>query len=316
MYRDRVSGPSDPGSVQTPDVDVESDTSQRHKLFKQPVLPRFSGTTPVPKGEGSYEQYMFQIKGFRAAYTDEAIKSGIIGSVTDAARDYIEYVGFNKNLTAIIDALEQRYGQGLTTDKIQQEFYQISQDKGKQVQQFAGRLKLGYEKLIGLFPDRYNPGILKEWLFYGMTQHLRDSMHYLYKQESTTYKELLNSAKEAESEWLENKSIKVKAATVADPGEKERDELRSRIEQLTAELSRKDKFYKKKKTPNDSPREPPKGKNASDNSGRRPVQCFKCGGWGHVHRECASSGNMNWEELNRVEPPPAPTSPKSTKSSQ
>ena len=148
-----VSGPSDPGPVQTPDIDVGSETSQRHKLFKQPVLPRFSGSTPVPKGEGSYEQYMFQIKGFRAAYTDETIKSGIIGSMTDAARDYIEYVGFNKNLTAIIDALEQRYGQGLTTDKIQQEFYQIGQDKGEQVQQFAGRLELKYKKLIGLFPD-------------------------------------------------------------------------------------------------------------------------------------------------------------------
>ena len=54
-----------------------------------------------------------------------------------------------------------------------------------------------------------------------MTQHFRDSMRYLYKQELTTYEELLNSAKEAESEWLEHKSIKVKAATVADPGKKE-----------------------------------------------------------------------------------------------
>ena len=45
---------------------------------------------------------------FKLKVSDESIKSGIIGSVTDAAWNYIEYVGFNKNLTAIIDALEQR----------------------------------------------------------------------------------------------------------------------------------------------------------------------------------------------------------------
>ena len=47
--------------------------------------------------------------------------------------------------------------------------------------------------------------MLKERLFYGMTQHLRNSMRYLYKQSTTIYDELLQSAKEAESEWMDNK---------------------------------------------------------------------------------------------------------------
>ena len=29
--------------------------------YKLPPLPKFSGTLPVPKGEGSFEQFMFQI---------------------------------------------------------------------------------------------------------------------------------------------------------------------------------------------------------------------------------------------------------------
>ena len=189
------------------------------------MLPRCSGTILVPKGEGSYEQYMFQIRGFRTAYTDEAIKSGIIGSVSDAARDYLDYVGFDRSLPAIMEALEQRYGQGFTTDKLQQDFYQLGQEKGEHVQQFAGRLELRYKKLIGLYPNRYNAGILKERLFYGMMQHLRDSMRYLYKQEGTTYEQLLTSAKEAELEWVEHKTLKAKSTTVTDPGKKERDEL-------------------------------------------------------------------------------------------
>ena len=63
--------------------------------------------------------------------------------------------------------------------------------------------------------------MLKERLFYGMTQHLRNSIRYLYKQPTTVYDELLQSAKEAESEWMDNKlRVKSISTTVEDPGKK------------------------------------------------------------------------------------------------
>ena len=261
---------------------------------------------------------MFQIRGFRTTYTDDAIKSGMIGSITDDARDYRDFIGFDKELNVLIEALEERYGKGETTDHIQQEFYQLTQDKNEQVQQFAGRLEFRYKKLVVSYPDRYNAGTLKERLFYGMTQHLRDSMQYLYKQPDTTYEELLASAKEAEAEWFEHKMMRSKAMSVVDPGKKEREELKSRIDKLTAELNKKDtskqwknENWKKKKTPTSSPRDSPKGKGPGITSagpfreGRKPLQCHNCGGWGHVKRECAMLGNVDWEELNRVEPTPS-----------
>ena len=237
-----LSGPTNPGTVDTPLHETEYPLSPRSKVFKQLSLPRFSGSLPVPKGEGSYEQYMFQIKGFRATYTDEAIKSGMIGSITDDARDYLDFIGFDKELPVLIEALEQRYGQGQSADKLQQDFYQLSQERNEQIQQFAGRLEFKYKKLVVLYPDRYTPHILKERLFYGMTQHLRNSMRYLFKPE-TTYEELLMSAKEAEAEWLENKTMRAKATSTSlpDPGKKERDELKQRIQELAAELARKEK---------------------------------------------------------------------------
>ena len=75
--------------------------------------------------------------------------------------------------------------------------------------------------------------MLKERLFYGMTQHLRDSMRYLYKQDETTYDELLLTAKEAECEWLEHKMIKAKTTVIDDPASKEREEIRVRLDKLT-----------------------------------------------------------------------------------
>ena len=65
----------------------------------------------------------------------------------------------------------------------------------------------------------------------------------------TTYEELLASAKEAEAEWLEHKMIRSKATTASqvDPGKKEREVLKSRINKLTAELNKREKERQWKK---------------------------------------------------------------------
>ena len=316
------SRPHSPGTVDTPVIIRKEDVlNSERKFFRSPSLPRFSGLVPVPKGEGSYEQYMFQVRGFRSTYTEEAIKSGIIGSITDDARDYLDFIGFDKDLIVFIEALDRRYGKGQTTDRLQQDFFQLFQERKEQIQQFTGCFEFRYKKLIALHPDRYNECILKEHLFYGMTQHLRDSMRYLYKQVETTYEELMSSAKEAESEWLENKQIRAKLSSVVDPGKKERDELKAKIDKLSAELSKKEKecnfkSYKPKRTPTSSPKSSPRQDTGRDLKGpctsaagpfcdkRPPVQCYKCGGWGHFQKNCVTQGNVNWEELNWIEPHP------------
>ena len=162
-----------------------------------------------------------------------------------------------------------------------------------------------------------------------MTQHLRDSMRYLYKETETGYEQLLSTAREAETEWTESKTIKAKATSVVDPGKKERDELKARIDKLIKELNKKEKgsFFKKKtvKGENPTPVSSPKGSPRSKGpeitahgpfrNGKRPLQCFKCGGWGHVIRECPSPRNVNWE-LNRVEPTPVEIDPELKPSSK
>ena len=308
--------PIDVVTPQVSDVGLASPVLQ-HPSYKLPPLPKFSGALPVPKGEGSFEQFMFQIRGFKGSYTEEAMKNGIVGAVTDGARDYLDFIGFENDLTTIIDALDMRYGKGQSTDRIQQEFYQLSQERGETIQQFAGRMELKYKKLVELYPGRYTKDILKERLFYGMTQHLRNSMRYLYKKPGTTYEELMMSAKEAEAEWIDNKA-RVKSAIIhEDPGKKEREELKQRIEKLTesvktANLQTKPASPRHKK----SPRSPRVGRQNVNERGpeptaagpfhgnRRPLQCYKCGGWGHVARECPTAENLDWRGLMRADPTP------------
>ena len=49
----------------------------------------------------------------------------------------------------------------------------------------------------------------------------------------TTYEELMMSAKEAEAEWIDNKALVKSTVVNEDPGKKEREELKQRIEKLT-----------------------------------------------------------------------------------
>ena len=93
-----------------------------------------------------------------------------------------------------------------------------------------------------------------------MTQHLRDSMRYLYKCLDTTYDELLLAAKEAECEWLEHRMTKMKQTTVGeDVDRKEREEIKVRLDKL-AETVKAASFQRrpppKRKT---SPRKTPTG---------------------------------------------------------
>ena len=106
-------------------------------------------------------------------------------------------------------------------DWLQQEFYQIAQGKNEKVRYFAGWLEAQFKKLKEKVPGRYDQGILKERLFHGMNQNLKDSIRFCYKQEDTTYEDLFRETVEAEEEktpQLKVTSLKAKSAVVPEEG--------------------------------------------------------------------------------------------------
>ena len=65
----------------------------------------------------------------------------------------ISFLGFNVNLDDILEKVEKQFCKQLSGDCLQQEFYQLAQDKNEKVRQFAGRLE---QKLQ--IPERKVPG--------------------------------------------------------------------------------------------------------------------------------------------------------------
>ena len=290
-----------------------------YKISKAPDLPNFSGTEPVPREEGSFEQWIFQVKGSQTQHTEDAIRSGIINSVRGEARDLVEYVGFGAPLGTILERLEHRFRKTRSTDRLQYEFFQLGQERTEGVQQYAGRLENHYKKLKAVFPERYGGAQLKERLYFGMIPGLRNATRYLFKQDDTTYEELLDAAKEAELEFTESKgaSARLKAVGVVDKNENSKiQELNNRIENLTATLKANNVKPKSASAPCSPVKKSserggvPKMKGPEITShgpfrqGKKPLQCYRCGGWGHGWRECPSPGNIDWRRLQGDEPPP------------
>ena len=86
-------------------------------------------------------------------------------------------------------------------DKLQQEFYQLWQEKGEKIRVFAGRLESIYWRLHEKLPEQFNENQLKDRLFYGINQSLQDSLRYLFKDVKVTYQVFLAAIEETESEY-------------------------------------------------------------------------------------------------------------------
>ena len=169
----------------------------------------------------------------RSSCPEHSVRSALITLVRGEASELISFVGFSAPVDAILEAMDKRFGKRATSDKLQQEFYQLQQEKGERIQHFAGCLEKSFKKLQEVFPDRYQQNQLKERLFHGVNQQTRDSMRYLYDKESMTYDVLLTAIKDAETEWLEVKGqLRMKSAVVTD--KTEIDELREKLDKLQA----------------------------------------------------------------------------------
>ena len=113
-------------------------TQSEMKISKPPQICIFSEQEPVPKEEGNYAQWEFQMRSVIATHTENSVRSAIVNSLRGPAQDLVGFVRFDANLEKILMEVTNRFGKRYTGDKLQQEFYKLSQEKGEKIGAFAG----------------------------------------------------------------------------------------------------------------------------------------------------------------------------------
>ena len=187
------------------------------------------------------------------------------------------------------------------------------------------------------FPGRIKPDeedkTLCDRLFYGMKGELKNGVRHLYNSPDITFGELLNKARRVKLEDNETKGpvkVQTKRATLGETSPLTK--LQQQVGQLTTLVksvqtdTKKGSSLKSSTRKNDNqnnnqvlkdnagsdPRKRSKGPETGPNGpfepGQRPIQCYKCKGWGPPRCLCPSRLNFTRGGTIRENPPPVQTS--------
>ena len=323
------SAPRIPSSLHTPTgvygvPQINSDDSMRTpmKSTKNPNLPTFSGELPIPKGEAEIDNYLFQIKLLQSSYTEDAIRNAIVATIRGHAKIAIRAIGYDSSLSAMINQLEGRFMEKETTDILLQEFHQMMMGPKEKVHEFGGKLEYKFRLLQERCPGRYNMAQLKDHLFHGMTDKLRDSVRYLFTNPAVDFNQLLKAAMACEIEATSRQATKAKAMQFSE-GVSESSVDNSEIKSICSQLEQmstilkganfkgaKDSngnkrkgndYYKQKVDGRQGLKGPETSAAGPFRKNKPPVQCHQCMGWGHYARNCPNEypveGSVNWGNL-------------------
>ena len=156
---------------------------------------KFSGTEPTPSDEWNFDQWCIDIKSYQSSYPDNILLPAVRKSIVGRAKSIIRHLGLSYTIEEVISVLTQEYKGVASSYMIFKEFYQLRQEQNKKVQVFSIRLRDALTRLSLRFPDRApkedQDKTLKDRFFYGIHPDLRNSIRYLYDDETVTFSQLL-----------------------------------------------------------------------------------------------------------------------------
>ena len=238
-----------------------------------PKVKTFSGETPTPKGEVSYEQWRHEIVCIREVYPVQTAMEGVRRSLRGQAADMVRYLGPTATVGDVVDKLDVIYGRIATLDVLMQDFYSLVQGKGEKVSNFVSRLEGAMNHIRQLHPGRVKEvevaQHMRERFFHGMHKGLRNSVRFIYEGSDADYYQLMRAARKTESEGTE---VRAHATTVVP-------ELVAGIQQTSTPLTHPSNGNRSQETG---------GFRRATNTSTVPLdkQCYKCSGWGHFKSEC------------------------------
>ena len=71
------------------------------KISKPPPIIYFLGIEPIPKEEGSHDQWEFQVRGVMDTHTENSVRAAIVNSLRGPARELVGFIGYSANINLI-----------------------------------------------------------------------------------------------------------------------------------------------------------------------------------------------------------------------
>ena len=271
----------------------------------------FSGEIPTPKGEVEYDNFVFQLQMLRSSYTNDAIRNAIVASVRTHAKIAIRAIGYGSSLDAMIRQLENRFSLGETVDILGQQFHQLMQQPKERVGELGGNLEYKFRLLQEKCPGRFTDNQLRDRLFHRMSDKLRDSVRFLYSQPGCDFNRLLKAVMTCENEAVSRASTRAKSMQVNTHENTEEvaktgiSSIREQLDKMNAILKganfKNNNGYKKhdKQDIRNNLKGPGISAAGPFRRGKKPVQCYRCNGWGHYKLQCPNEepveGSKEWK---------------------
>ena len=271
---------------------------------------KFSGTEPTPSDELNFYQWCIDVKSYQSSYPDNILLPAVRKSIVGKAKSIIRHLGLSYTVEEVISLLTQEYEGVASSDVIFKDFYQLRQERNEKVQVFSIWLRDALTRLSLRAPKKDCDKILEDHSFYGIRSYLRNSIHHLYDDETVTFSQLLIKAHQNEEEEMTSKLVN-KGSVMGSTLEERVDRLIAKSNQELPPNGRgnpssrsfdRDPYtcnLRSERNPNPifqesrndicqnlrSP-EPSAAGPFDESDGSRPIQCFRCRGWGHPRRLC------------------------------
>ena len=293
---------------------------------KMPAFDLFSGDDPTPKHELNFDAWLYQVRGSEGLYSPYMLRQGIVKSLRGHAARQARYQGPKATPEQILIKLVKNYGQKASDEVMITEFHNISMVKGEKVKDYVDRMEGVMEQIRLKYPSKHTEAeeqtMFRTKFYHGATEKVRFLLMHSFRDENKSYDDLVTIAREMETEGTRREGVTVasKAAALAEPEEGSEDEFTQMKTQLAQLMSAAAAPQGKPKGKNGDrqaknsgsgtdPKKEWKPKDPESKDWERKVRCFKCGGWGHYARDCASRLNSGGEAKKGPNAPPQETAP-------
>ena len=163
----------------------------------------FSGSIPPNKNETTFAQWIHEVREAQARNSEMTVRNWITRSLRGPPAELVRSMGAAVSVTAILQAMEEKYGAVAPLDVLMKRLFSLNQGKTESVTNFAIRLESTLANIQRDHPQQVNKVQMdasqRDRLFQGLKKVYRDSLRYLYNT-GAPYQAILTAARKAEAE--------------------------------------------------------------------------------------------------------------------